>query len=76
MWTDGITVLQLLESSSKQPVFVANRLGDILETATVDEWYHIDTGNNPADKGTRGIAAEASFKRQQLDPSSKLLYIP
>ena len=43
----------------KQPVFVANRVGEILEVTTVDEWYHVDTENNPADTATRGIAAEA-----------------
>ena len=55
MWTDSTTVLQWLHSTAKQPVFVANRVGEIL----VDEWYHVDTENNPADTGTRGIAAEA-----------------
>ena len=58
MWTDSITVLQWLHSTAKQPVFVANRVGEILEVTTVDEWYHVDTENNPADTGTRGIAAE------------------
>ena len=59
MWTDSTTVLQWLHSTAKQPVFVANRVGEILEVTTVDEWYHVDTENNPADTGTRGIAAEA-----------------
>ena len=59
MWTDSTTVLQWLHSTAKQPIFVANRVGEILEVTTVDEWYHVDTENNPADTGTRGIAAEA-----------------
>ena len=59
MWTDSTTVLQWLHSTAKQPVFVANRVSETLEVTTVDEWYHVDTENNPADTGTRGIAAEA-----------------
>ena len=30
-----------------------------MEVITVDQWYHVDTESNPADTGTRGIAAEA-----------------
>ena len=40
MWTESSIVLQWLHLSSKQPVFVANRVGKILE---------VITGNNPAD---------------------------
>ena len=56
MWVDS--TIQWLHSSSKQPVFVAI-LGKIIEVTTVDDWYHVDTGNNPADTCSRGIAAEA-----------------
>ena len=59
MWTDNTTVLQWLHSTAKQPLFVAIRVGEILEVTTVDEWYHVNTENNAADTGTRGIAAEA-----------------
>ena len=37
MWTDNTTVLQWLHSIDKQPVFVANRVAEILEMTTVDE---------------------------------------
>ena len=57
MWTDSSTVLQWLASADKQPVFVANRVAEILETTTIDQWFHVPTANNPADAGTRGIAA-------------------
>ena len=58
MWSDSTTVLQWLHPDGKQPVFVANRVGEILESTIVDEWYHVATGDNPADTGTREIAAE------------------
>ena len=38
MWTDSTTVLQWLHSREKQPVFVANRVAEILELTTADEW--------------------------------------
>ena len=59
MWTDSTTVLQLLKLTSKQPVFVANRVAEILESTSIDQWFHVLSGDNPADTGTRGIAADS-----------------
>ena len=59
MWTDSTTVLQWLHSIDKQPVFVANRVAEILELTTIDEWNHVPTVDNPADAGTRGLSAKA-----------------
>ena len=59
IWTDSTTVLQWLHSIDKQPVFVANRIAEILELTTVDEWNHVPTIDNPADAGTRGLSAKA-----------------
>ena len=58
MWTDNTTVLQYLNSSDKLPVFVANRVDEILELTTVDEWHHVLSGDNPADTGKWGISLE------------------
>ena len=41
------------------PVFVANRVGEILESTTIDEWHHVLSRDDPADTGTRGISLEA-----------------
>ena len=57
MWTDSTTVLQWLHSLDKQPVFVANRVAEILELTTVDEWNYVPSSDNPADAGTRGLPA-------------------
>ena len=57
MWTDSTTVLQWLNSISKQPIFVANRVCEILEHASVDEWNHVASSDNP-DAGTCGMSAE------------------
>ena len=64
MWTDSTTVLQWINSNEKQPIFVANRVCEILEYTSVDQWNHVATKDNPADAGTRGMSAEV------LQPSS------
>ena len=58
IWTDSTTVLLWLNSISKQPIFVANRVCEIIEHTTVDEWNHVASSDNPADAGTRGMFAE------------------
>ncbi len=55
LWSDSTTVIQWLKSSNgKQPVFVANRVGEILDLTTIDQWNHVPGVNNPADIVTRG----------------------
>ena len=57
MWTDSSTALQWIQSSQKkQPIFVANRVAEILEHTTVDQWRHVPGNLNPADCGTRGLS--------------------
>ena len=51
--------LPKLLSLEKQPSFVANRVSEILELTTVDEWHYVPSAHNPADAGTRGIPATA-----------------
>ena len=56
MWTDSSTVLQWLHNSDKkQPIFVANRVSEILDISSVDEWSHVPGEHNPADCATRGL---------------------
>ena len=59
IWRDSTTVLQCLSSTSKLPVFVANRVSEVLETTTIDEWFHVSSGDNPVDTGTLRITAKA-----------------
>ena len=58
MWTDRTTVLQWLNSTSKHPIFFANRVCEILEQTSVDECNYVASSDNPADAGTRGMSAE------------------
>ena len=66
IWTDSTTVLQWLHSLEKQPVFDANRVAEILELTTADEWYHVQSADNPADAGTRGLSAKALLQSSWL----------
>ena len=38
---------------------MANRVSEILDLTTVDQWNHVGTSDNPADSGTRGLTAES-----------------
>ena len=59
-------MLQWLHSLEKQPVFVANRVAEILELTTADEWYHVQSADNPADAGSRGLSAKAFLQSSWL----------
>ena len=58
MWTDSTSVLHWLHSTSKQSIFLADRVCEILEHTSVDEWNRVASSNNPAAAGTRGMSAE------------------
>ena len=58
MWTDSTIVLQWINSTNEHPIFIANRISEILENTSVDQWNHVATYDNPADAGTRGMSAE------------------
>ena len=72
MWSDNSTVIQWLHSTEKQPVFVANRVNEILELTTVDQWNHVASANNPADAVTRGLSIEELRSSQWLEGPSFL----
>ena len=67
-----MTVLQWLRSFDKQPIFVANRVSEILESTTVDQWFHVPSADNPADAGTRGMSADGLFASNWLKGSTFL----
>ena len=43
LWTDGQVVLDWLSTTKKQPVFVANRLKEILASTDAYQWKHVTT---------------------------------
>ena len=58
MWPDSTIVLQWINSTNKHPIFIANRVSEILENTSVDQWNHVAACDNLADAGTRGRSAE------------------
>lgn len=58
-WTDSTIVLQYLKNEEKRyKTFVANRVCQILENSTANQWRHIPSALNPADKISRGMSTE------------------
>ena len=53
-WLDSVTVLHWLHAKIRSTVVVANRVAEILETSTIDEWRIVNGKLNPADIGTCG----------------------
>ena len=55
-WTDSQVVLGYIGNEVKRfHVFVANRVQQIQENSSFDQWMHVDTKQNPADEGSRGL---------------------
>ena len=54
LWTDSQVVVDWLSTIMKQPVFVANRLKEILASTDAYQWKLVTT-KEPADHGTGGI---------------------
>lgn len=58
-WTDSMIVLQYLHNEDKRfKTFVANRVSQIHEQSSPDQWRHVDSQSNPADDVSRGMSAE------------------
>ena len=66
MWSDSTTVLQWIHPLDKQPVFVANRVAEISNLITTDEWNYVKSNENPADAGMRRLAAKALMNSSWL----------
>lgn len=57
-WCDSTTVLAWLTGNpNKLKTFVANRVGEIVETTKPSSWRYVPTDQNPADLISRGASA-------------------
>ena len=76
-WTNTSTVLQWVNLIQKQPVIVANRVAEILDLTTVDNWHNVQTSDDPAFAGTRGLSTTALLKSNWLkNETTKSFVIP
>ena len=57
-WTDSKVVLGYVKNESRRfHIFVANRVQEIQEKTSPEQWRYVDTTSNPADIASRGISA-------------------
>ena len=55
-WTDSMTVLQYVKNRTRRFLpFVANRVTEIHEVTTPEQWHFVPGTLNPADEGSRGM---------------------
>lgn len=58
-WTDSKVVLGYLNNDKKRfHVYVANRVQQIKNKTSSDQWRYVNTQDNPADLASRGLTAE------------------
>ena len=62
-YTDSKVVLGYISNESKRfHVFVANRVQQIRDHTNPDQWYHVDSKENPADLASRGMSVKHFLK--------------
>ncbi|XP_057377943.1 uncharacterized protein LOC130699905 [Daphnia carinata] len=65
-WVDAMTVLRWIHANHRRyNVFVANRISEILDSTTPQQWRHIPGILNPADECSRGLCPS------ELDPNHR-----
>ena len=58
-YTDSQVVLGYIKNDARRfHVFVANRVQQIRENSTPDQWKYIETNENPADESSRGLSPQ------------------
>lgn len=58
-WTDSNVVLGYIRNESRRfHVFVANRVQEIQDSTSIDQWKYIESKENPADEASRGMKAQ------------------
>ena len=58
-WSDSMNVLHWVRSHSRKfKVDVGNRVAEIQSASDPEQWRHVPTRVNPADKATRGMSAQ------------------
>ena len=63
-WTDSKVVLGYINNDARRfHTFVANRVQQIRDHTSSNQWLYIDTKNNPADDASRGLSAKSLVER-------------
>ena len=70
-WTDSKVALGYITNDARRfQVFVANRVQQIRDCTSPDQWNYVETKENPADDASRGLSS------QQLNETSRWLTGP
>ena len=65
-WTDSKVVLGYLSNESRRfHVFVANRMQQIRDETSSEQWQHVESKRNPADDASRGLTAREFLANQR-----------
>ena len=65
-WTDSKVVLGYINNEARRfHTFVANRVQQIRDHTSLEQWLYIDTKNNPADDASRGLSAKSLVERKR-----------
>ena len=58
-WTDSRVVLGYIANESRRfHVFVANRVQEIQENTSIEQWKYVESKQNPADEASRGLRTQ------------------
>ena len=78
LWTDSTTVIRQINSShrSRQPVYVANRVSEILEVIDPKQVLYVPTADNPADDVSRGLDASLLSAKHRFFTGGTILNGP
>ena len=76
-WTDSSTVFQWIRGVSKRhPAFIANRIGEILDSTEPNHWNHCPGQLNPADDGSRGLPVSSITSGSRWVNGPAFLHLP
>ena len=66
-WTDRKVVLGYIVNETRRfHIFVGNRVQQIQEHSSPDQWHYVDTKSNPADHASRGLNPQGLQKSSWL----------
>ncbi|XP_055908033.1 uncharacterized protein LOC129942917 [Eupeodes corollae] len=73
-WTDSMITLAWIKGSpTTRTTFVANRISEIQSLTNIESWYHVNTKQNPADFGSRGLTTEELINNEMWWDGPKFL---
>ena len=76
-WVDSQIVLGYLKNDTKRfKMFVANRVKEIRDHTTKDQWLYVNTKENPGDDASRGLPIVESIEATRWFKGPSFLYQP